>query len=182
MVNFESVKNFSVLGLLFFVVVSCKPHGSRSNSTTLKSPDGKVQLTVLDGWTAQGPLGEGEIIKAANDLGDMAIIVSAKRKANLADDMTLDKYTEIGRNQLLAAGTAAEITKPESLTVNGYAARRYEGTTATKYICLVTAVETPENFHRIIACAPTSKYEQNKAAFKQMSDTFRAVLAPSSSH
>ena len=185
MLKREALKNLSTFALLFCVVVACKQSASSGNSTTLKSPDGKFQLTVPDGWTSGGPLESDEVIKAVNASSNMLVIVATESKADLADGMTLEKYTDIGRNQLLSKGIATDASMPESLTVNGSSARQYEAKITkdnTKYIGLVTTVDAPERFYRVNAVAPPSKYDENKATLKQVSESFRAVPSGSDSN
>jgi hypothetical protein len=88
-------------------------------------------------------------------------------------------------NQGLTKGTATDSTKPESVTVNGMNARQYEDQGDQKrdnfkYTCLTTVIEAPDKFYTILACAPATKYEENKAAFKQIRDSFRTVGASGS--
>lgn len=123
MLRLESLKSLSVFALLFFVVLACKEPSSSSSTTTFKSPDGKFQLAAREGWTANGQLDGDEIIKAANVTDNMAVLVSFESKVDLADGMTLDKYTEIGRNNVLTKGLATDLSNPESIGVNGSEAR-----------------------------------------------------------
>jgi len=166
----ERLKQLSAFALLFFVVVACGEVSSPVSSTTLKSPDGKFELTAPEGWTANGPLDSDEIIKAKNISGDMVVLVSFESKVDLADDITLDKYTDIGRNNLVTKGVGSDLTKPESLTVNESEARQFEAKVKSensKTICLVTKIEAPERFYSINACTLPSKYDENKT------DSFR---------
>lgn len=181
MLNFANLKTLSTFALLVCVVVACKQTSSPGNSPTLKSPDGKFQITVPDDWTAQSPLDEGEIIKAANKLGDIAVVVAFEKKTDLADDMTIDKYADTVRDKMLAKGNTTDATRPESIKVNGSEARQFEvNREPTKYMCLFTVVEAPEGFHRIAACAPSPKYQESKAVLRQLTESFRAVPAAGS--
>jgi hypothetical protein len=180
MLKCEPLKQLSTFALFFCVVVACKQSASSDNSTTLKSPDGKFQLTIPDGWTSIGPLEPDEIMKAVNKSSGIVVIVSFQSRANLADDLTFDKYTDLGRNQLLSKGIASDATMPESLTVNGNKASQFEAKITkenSKYINLVTTIETPDRFYRINAVAPTSIYDKSKATLKEVSGSFRAVPA-----
>jgi hypothetical protein len=182
-ITLERLKRLSAFALLFCLVVACKQLDAPGGSTTLKSPDGKFQLTVPGGWKTLGPLKEGEIFKVGTDGGRMAVVVYFQSKADLVDDITLDKYTDDGRKNLLADGKTIDATNPESLTINGNAARRYEVKRTqddSKVTCLFTVVETAEKFHRVVACAPPTYFETNKAALREVSESFRPVEASGS--
>jgi hypothetical protein len=95
--------------------------------------------------------------------------------------VTIDKFTETGRdNQLQSAGSDA--TTP--ITVNNGAGRQYEITITTegsKGRCVFTALDGQDRFFRINACTLPSKFDENKALIKQVSESFRAVSGSDSS-
>ncbi len=168
---FERLKTVSSFALLFCVIVACNQSGPSGEPTTLKSSDGKFQITVPGGWTAKSPAG-GEIIKAANGSGDMDVSVDAISKGSPEDGATIDKIAEAGRNAV--ANNSSGVTQLESLMVNGSAARQFEARKGNDK-CLFTVIETSEHFHTISTCAPVSKYDENKPTLKQITESFRAV-------
>jgi predicted Zn-dependent protease len=181
----EPLKKVSTLALFFCVVIACKQSAAPHDSTILKSSDGKAQLTVPEGWTSGGPLKSDQLIKAVNESSGAAVIVSFESRADLADGITLDKYADITRNNLLTKGFATDATAPSPLTLNGSQARQYEAKITRdngKYIFLVTLIEAPDRFYMINAAVPPSKYDENRAAFKEISGSFRAAQSPSNSN
>jgi hypothetical protein len=168
------LKTICTFALLLLVVFACKPTGSRE-PTNVKSADGKFQITVPDGWKSMGGTGTtNEIINSENSRLDLGVIVTAKKKSELDDGLTLDKYTELGRDAQVKDSNTKSVTQPEPVMFNGYEARQYE-VTREKAICLITAIESPENFHRVTACGPAASYSDNKSTLKQISESFRAL-------
>ena len=172
--RFTQPRALVALALLLFIAFACKSTGSRE-PTNIKSADGKFQITVPDGWKPMGGSGTtNEIINSENSRLDLGVIVTAKKKADLDDGLTLDKYTELGRDAQVKDSNTKNVTQPVPVTFSGYEARQYE-VTREKAICLITAIESPENFHRVTACGPAASYSDNKATLKQISESFRAL-------
>jgi len=168
------LKTICTFALLLFVVFACKPTGSKE-PTNVKSADGKFQITVPDGWKSTGGSGTtNEIINSENSGLDLAVIVTAKKKSDMDDGMTLDRYTNLGRDAQTKDSNIKNVSQIESLTFNGYEARRYEAVRA-EATCMITAIESPEHFHRITACGPASSYQDTKAMLKQIAESFRAL-------
>lgn len=169
-----SLKTPFALTLLLFVAFACKEMGSKGEPVTLKSADGKFQITAPAGWKLASSSGvTNEVINAENPQLDLGVIVTAKPKADLAD-MTLDKYTDAGRSGQASESANKDVSDPESITINGYEARQYE-VKRDKATCLVTAIESPEHFHRITACGANTKYPDNKPSLKEIIGSFRAL-------
>ena len=177
---FNSLKTLSTMALLFCVVIACKESGSRNEMKTLKSPDGKYQLTVPGDWSNRTPK-SNEVMGVNNPGETIVLLVSSELKTDLADDITIDKFTETGRNnQLQSAGSDA--TTP--ISVNNGNGRQYEITItsqSSKGRCLFTALEGQDQFFRINACTLPSKFDEQKALIKQVSESFRAVSGSDSS-
>jgi len=173
MLKFNPLKTLPALALLLCVLVACQESGS-SDTKTLKSSDGKYQLTVPSDWTSRTG-NPNELIGAKSPSGGIAVGIFSESKVDLADDITLDKYTEVFRaNQLKSSGSDATTPGP----VNNDADRQYEITITTdgaKARCLDTVSERSDRFFHISACALPSKFDENKAVIKQVSESFRAT-------
>jgi hypothetical protein len=179
----ESLKTLSALALLFCLVVACRQSGSSSdNSKTIKSADGKFQITIPDDWTTKS-LNPNEQIRTLTKTGESVVILTSVPKAEAANDMTLDKFADNLRNLSISKNGATDVSGIESITINGSDARQFEHKKTTDNIgvvCLVTAVETPEHFHQISACILARMYDEKKATVKQVINSFRAVPASNS--
>jgi len=182
MLESEPLKKLSAFALLFCVVVACKQSESAGRSTTVKSSDGKFQLTVPDGWKETSGLHDKARIQVANEGAELYVIVLTESKSDSGAD-TLDKFTELMRNALKEQKGATDTAQPESVTVNGNEARQFElhGTlNNVKAVTLVNIVETQDHFHQVISWTSQAKYDENKATLKQVIDSFRAVPASGS--
>lgn len=179
----EPLKKLSAFALLCCVVVACKQSESPGQSTTVKSSDGKFQLTVPDGWKATSGLHDNARIQASNERAELYVIVLSESKSDSGADITLDKFTEIMRKSLMEKKGATDTAQPESVTVNGNQARQFElhGTLNNeKAVTLVNIVETQDHFHQVISWTRQAKYDENKATLKQVIDSFRTVPASGS--
>ena len=102
----ELMQKLATLALLFGVVAGCKSLQKLGSPTVLKSPDGKFQLTVPAGWRAEPGLNDAAEIQAANKLNDMYAIVLIESKSDFPKEMTLDKFTDISKNTMMATTKA----------------------------------------------------------------------------
>lgn len=161
------------LVLMLSAGLGCKTTAPGNNSKIVKSTDQKYQITVPKDWSPKNPE-KDEVIRVIDDSTGAVVLVSEEKKMDMADDMTLGKYSDQGRSQLLEKHVATDATDAESITVNGAQARQYEANMVKnngKVTCLITTIEGSDRFFRIFGCAVPSKYD--KAALKQVTETFR---------
>jgi len=164
--------------LLFVAILACKSFQSPEKSAILKSPDGKFQLTVPDGWSKTTDLHNKADIQAANRSKEMYVIVLIENEDDLAKDMTLDEFTDITRKSLISKYGSPEASALESVSINGNDARQYElkGTKDTASVDLiVSTVKTPTNYTQILAWTLPSKMSDNKETLKKVTESFREV-------
>jgi hypothetical protein len=106
----------------------------------------------------------------------MTLVVYSRNKAEVAEGLTLDSWAETVRNGIVSKGGASELTAPVALTINGFDARQMEiKKDGQMGRCLMTLIYSPEHLNIINACTTTSKYEENKATLKQVSESLRGV-------
>jgi hypothetical protein len=178
----KSRSGFFAIALLLFAVVACKQLQKLGKPTVLTSPDGKFQLTLPSGWEERPALHAGASIKAANVLQEAYVIVMTDSKIDLADDMTLDKFTDITRRKMLTKVTEGDSTPPVPVTINGNPGLQYALTGVVdimKISYLITTVETTEHYHQIITWTLRSRADQNHSILQKVTESFRSTDAAS---
>lgn len=166
------------LALLVCVVAGCKQLQSLASPTTLKSPDGKFQLTVPGGWKENPSLNDKASIKAANPVEELYVIVISESKSDFTTEMTLDEFTDITRESIISNLVSPQATEPSSVTINGNDGRAYEVEGAIKNVKLayrVSTVETAEHYHQIITWTLQSRKAKNQPALQKVIDSFKTV-------
>jgi len=174
----KQITPLCALALLILAVVACKQLQSLTGSTVLRSPDGKFQLTVPAGWQERPSLHQTAGIKAANIFQETYVIVITENKFDFADDMTLDKFTDITRQAMLQKAVDSNSTEPAPVTINGIEGRQYEldgVVNSVKISYLVTALETATNYHQVITWTLLSRKTQNHPTLKKVTESFRAT-------
>jgi len=164
------------LVLLVCVVAGCAQLQKLAKPTVLKSPDGKFQLSVPGGWSENPALNDQADIKAANKIEEVYVIVITESKADFAGDMSLDEFTRITRDGLIANLESPDATVPRAVTVNGNSARAYDIQGAVKKVnlaYLVTTVETTDHFHQVITWTLQSLKDKNQKVLQEVIDSFR---------
>jgi hypothetical protein len=164
------------LVLLVCVVTGCAQLQKLAKPTVLKSPDGKFQLTVPGGWSENAALNDQADIKAANKIEEVYVIVITETKSDFAKQISLDEFTSIARESLLATIESPDATEPRSVTVNGNSARAYDIQGAVdnvKVAYLVTTVETTDHYHQILTWTLQSRKDKNQKMRQEVIDSFR---------
>jgi hypothetical protein len=171
-------KHIFTIALLICVGLSCKSFTSLGKPHVLKSRDGKFELTVPAEMAESSTLSADAEIAAANTPKDLYAFVITKQKSYYTKDMTLDKLTDIIRNEVISKLTVTESPLPEKIIVNGNNARRYRlvGTReGINILYFITMVETSGHFHQIYTWTDPAKSNENEPILKQIADSFRAV-------
>jgi len=105
-------------------------------------------------------------------------MVITENKSDFADDMTLDKFTDITRQAMLRKAADSNSTDPLPVTINGSDGRQYalDGiVNGVKVSYQVVALETDSNYHQIIAWTLQSRKAQNNSTLLSVIMSFRAT-------
>ena len=167
------------IGLLVCVVAGCKQLESIAKPSTLKSTDGKFQITVPAGWLENSTLNAKADIQAANPVKEMYVIVLTEAASDFSEDLTLDQYTDITLNSMKSnLGSAAAATEPVRVQINGNLAMQYELQGETKNVKLayvITNVRSDDHFHQIVTWTLQSKLDQNRKILRDVAASFKAA-------
>jgi hypothetical protein len=176
------VKNFSgVLVLMILPAAGCvsgPPSPILDTRTELKSSDGLTMIKIPQGWTEDKELHQKAELQASDRAREEYIIVLSESKEDF-QQMTLEKHSETTRGSLLNSLTNPEVSGPTMLTINGSAAIQYEirGTIQNMNIVyLHTTIETPENFHQVLAWTLKSRFEKNQTRLRDAINSFQEVV------
>ena len=169
-------KHVFTIALLVCVGLACKSFQSLGTPHTLKSKDGKFQLTMPAEMAESSTLNDEAEIAAVNTPKDLYAFVITKKKSDYAKDMTLDKLTSVLREAIMSK-MVTESPSPEKITINGNEARRYRVAGSkddVKIVYFITIVETPAHFHYIYTWTDPAKLSENEPILNQVADSFRA--------
>lgn len=141
----------------------------------LVGSDGASQITLPEGWTEDRELHDSAEIQASRRDREMYVIVLSESKQDF-QDLTLEQHSEITRGLLQQSLTDAAVTGPTGVNqINGNPAVQYEIRGAIEGInvaYLHTTVETPNNFHQVLAWTLPSNFERNQAELEQVIQSF----------
>jgi hypothetical protein len=173
MLHGKKINGVIAVALLTLVGFACKSLGEPH---TIKSKDGKYEITVPANMTESPSLSKEAQLTAANRPNELYAFVLTNKKSDYAEGQTLDQHAEVLRNALLKELTDGDATKPESVTINGLEARRYRVSGAkdnVKLAYFMTIVETAENFHHIWTWTEGSRADENGPILNKIADSFR---------
>ena len=169
----ENLKGAIAILLLSLAVFACK---SGSEPRTLKSRDGKYEITVPGSMSESPDLSKDAVLTAAAKRNELYLFVLANKKSDYASNPTLDRHTDVLRQALLDQLTEGDATSPEKVTVNGNEARRYRVSgvkDGVKLAYFMTIVETADHFHHIWGWTERSKADENGPILNQIADSYR---------
>jgi hypothetical protein len=163
------------LGCKFFNQIQKKVEEDQKPKV-MTSTDGKCQLTVPRNWSVQKDLNDDAVIQAGNLRAEQYAVVISDTKVDFTDEMNLLGITELVRNGLAETVPDPIFSENKPVTVNGYSALQFEVSGSVDKIrarWIYTIVDSPKNFHQIIAWSLASKYEANKPVFLEVINSFR---------
>jgi len=171
-------RRLALLALVIFAITGCQLIQSLGEPKVIKSGNGRFQLTVPAAWREDPALHETAGIRASNRRQETYVIVISESKQDFADDMTLERFTTITSDNIMKRVGSPQASPPVPVTVaDTYPAMQYgvQGEMTNKKVAyLVTNVETPKDFHQIIAWTLGSRIDQNETTLRQVTNTFRA--------
>ena len=172
MFNSKPVKGLVAIILLAVVGFACKLSG---DPHTIKSKDGKYEITVPGNMSEAPSLNKDAQLTAANRLNELYVFVLTNKKSDYASGVTLDRHADVLRNATLKELTDGDSTTPEKVTIDGNEARRYRITgqrDGVKLAYFMTVVETADHFHHIWTWTEGSKTAENEPILNRIADSF----------
>jgi hypothetical protein len=169
----ENLKAAVAIVLISAAGFACKTLGEPH---TIKSRDGKYEITVPANMSESPALNKDAQITAANRPNELYVFVLTNKKSNYADGQTLDEHADVLRNALLKQLADSDATTPENVTVNGREGRRYRVSgvrDGVKLAYFMTIVETADSFHHIWTWTEGSRADSNGPILNQVADSFR---------
>jgi hypothetical protein len=166
------IKNTIGILLIATAGFACKSLGEPH---TIKSRDGKSEITVPANMSESPSLSKDAQITAANRSNELYLFVLTNKKSSYGDQ-TLDEHTDVLRNALLKELTSADASSPENVTINGREARRYRITgtrDGIKLAYFMTVIDSANDFHHIWSWTEGSRAAENGPILYQIADSFR---------
>jgi len=169
----ETLKGVVAITLIAVVGFACK---SLSEPHTIKSKDGKYEITVPGNMSEAPSLNKDAQLTAASRLKELYVFVLTNKKSDYADGQTLERHADVLRNATLKELSDGDSTTPEKITIDGNEARRYRITgkrDGVKLAYFMTVVETADAFHHIWTWTEGSKADENEPILNRIADSFR---------
>jgi hypothetical protein len=149
------------------------------NPRVVLSRDGRTQITVPGTWNSQPTPNPLLQIKVGSTDAGQSVGTVTDAKSGLPGDVYLDEYARLSAQDMqsrMPPGTT--VSEPIRMTIQGNPAIQYEltDTTAPPVIAWVTTVETPQNYHRVIATAGLDGVNDNRPLLQEVIQTFRETF------
>ncbi len=146
--------------------------------TVITASDGQSQVTVPASWQTSTELNAAAELQVSNPLQEQYLIVLTESKSDFTE-MDLETYTQIVLEGLAENVSGADITGPQSLTLNQQPALQYEvrGTVENlNVVYWLTVVEGTQNYYQVLTWTLASKAEANRPVFQQVIESFQEIV------
>lgn len=146
------------------------------NPKVVLSRDGGTQITVPGAWSSLPMPNELLQIRVESTGADQAIATFTDAKSDIPEPVGLEYYAQLSaqavRNHL---PPGSMMSGPIPLTVQGNPAIQYEITdrSGESAIVWVTVVETPSDYHRVIATGDLDRADEIRPLLQEVIHTFR---------
>lgn len=155
------------------IVLTAGAHtlGDDDGGTTIDARSLPIALTVPAGWTAREPQGIVQIMATSGN-GE-SVVVGAQARADFDSDLA--GYSKLQIDDLARHLRNPTVSDPQSTTVNGQDALRYEVhgvSTAQQFHVgfVVTIVQTDKYYVFILGCSPESQFDANHDDLQRLAD------------
>jgi hypothetical protein len=149
------------------------------NPKAVLSRDGSTQITVPGTWNLLPTPNALLQIKVGNTAADQTVATLTDARSGVSADVDLEMYARLSAEELLnrmPPGTT--VSEPIRMTINGNPAIQYELTdrTAPPVVAWMTAVETRQNYHRVMATTGLDEVDENRPLLQEVIHTFRETF------
>jgi hypothetical protein len=145
---------------------------------TLKSTNGKLELTVPDSWKEQDLNNEEAIFEAADLSKEQYLLIISESKEDFTADTTAFDYLELVVENMKIVTTNLVAAEPQNIKISGFDAAQCEvsadvGKVKIKY--LVTIIKSEDQFIQATAWSLSSKYDENKTTLESVVNSIKVV-------
>jgi hypothetical protein len=174
---------FGILLLIGLLLAGCGRFGrgtpgGTGTPSTVKSNDGKSQVSIPAGWSSLNLNNEAADLQVGNPKIQAYFMVLTESKQDFADKTTYRDHAEMTLKTLKGnLEDAAVVRGPTDLTINGRPAVQYEvsgvySENKTKVIYLHTTVDGRQSFHQLVAWTIPSRFGENRVRLESVIISF----------
>lgn len=163
------------------IAIASKTPGSiigPSEQETFLSLNGEFQVTADDSWSVQHDLNEEADLSIANLFEEKYLIVLSERKSDFDAGYTLDDFSALVEESFAGGDALPVLSKPAD--IGGYEAKQFEyeeDVDGYDVTYLVTAIETEEHFHQVIAWALTDEFQELEQELLEVTASFKPAAS-----
>jgi hypothetical protein len=150
-----------------------------TRTKVMTSSDGRMQISLPEGWEKESKPNEGSILHMVNNADDVFLLVFVNRKVDL-NNPTFERFDEMAKKNFLKPDIPREIISYTRMTINGYPASQWEARAKLNNINLIylhTTIETEDAYYEVNACTRPSLYEGNLPSIQEIIQTFQEAGA-----
>ncbi|MEX2588401.1 MAG: hypothetical protein WD602_10485 [Actinomycetota bacterium] len=160
-------KAVGITFVLMGILAACSESGSSlpslSNTETVTSEDGGLQMRIPNSWQARKDLNPSAAMQAGNRESDAYTLVVVDPR-EFFGNLSLGKFADIEIQQFIDTVGDPTVSGPELVIVDDREALQYEVRGVVdeqNVVYLYTFAETPDRFLKIVTWSIGSRFEEN---------------------
>jgi hypothetical protein len=146
------------------------------NPKTVASGSGEIQITAPGAWRPlEDTIGSAEI-HGGNTYRDQYFAAFTESRVDLSSRVTLERYDSLSVELLRSGLSDDTLSEGRAMTIQGRSAIQHVLRGTQDHIGVVywiTTIETPQNFHRVIAWTRASRAAENEPLMQEVIGSFR---------
>ncbi|WP_020618199.1 hypothetical protein [Paenibacillus daejeonensis] len=150
--------------------------GGSADLQAYEGTSGNFQIMLPSDWTEETTLTPGADIQAARMAQEDYVAIITESKSTFSDGTALEDYLDLVlQNGMLEAIEGAQMSDPQSVTVNGNAGLQFTLTGAVEKVkvgYMITVVETNGHFSQVIFWTLEQMLDQKLPAYNEYLQTF----------
>ena len=152
--------------------------GKDEKTQTVTSTDGVCSITVPSSWQENLSVNPIANIVEGSPLQDQFIMTISESTADVTDSFTLDNFYNNIKENMLSSITNSEISDLGEVTINGLKGMQFElkgEVEGVKLGYLVTAVQSENHFHQVIAWTLQSTFDSKRDELNEIINSFKVL-------
>jgi hypothetical protein len=159
-----------------FKVHAMPPAAKDAPQVVVAGKNGNIEMHLPAGWAKSDPGNSDAQLLAVNDRTGCYVQVISEDRRDLT--FTLKEYADKAADGMLHRGTDGSKTSWKSVKINGNDAVQCDLHLTTEHVkltYLVTIIQTPDNFHQVLAWTLASAFEKLKPELAPLANGLKEI-------
>lgn len=160
------------IAIAILSICGCQPAEPQTHSFL----NGQYQVTCPGNWSVQKELNAEADFQVGNLYNEAYMIVLSEPVSDFPDNFTLDDFSSLVNQNLMANVVGPEVSTTTAKEINGMPARSFtlSGTVDNiPVVYWVHVIQSDDHYHQILQWSLKDRFDSNRSDFKMAIESFR---------